>query len=180
MALCHFSSFYDAMDAAQYLVGLDPVTVELIDDTMIHLPVLFPCLKTVADFVSGDPSAILVVEFAEETHTDNLAKILDLKKTMAELNGGAKKANIATQAVLSFLKPPVIKIGSLKCVNRSEHHDVMNGYKACVFCGRLRCTFKGSRRIYPRSDADFESTVQAGHGTRMPLLAVCMCAPDST
>jgi hypothetical protein len=81
------------MDAAQYLVGLDPVTVELIDDTMISLARSIPLFeKTVADFVSGDPSAILVVEFAEETDSDNLAKILDLKKTMAELNGRSKES----------------------------------------------------------------------------------------
>lgn len=106
MALCHFSSFYDAMDAAQYLVGLDPVTVELIDDTMISLARSIPLFeKTVADFVSGDPSAILVVEFAEETHTDNLAKILDLKKTMAELNGRSKESQYSDAGCVVVLEP---------------------------------------------------------------------------
>lgn len=106
MALCHFSSFYDAMDAAQYLVGLDPVTVELIDDTMISLARSIPLFeKTVADFVSGDPSAILVVEFAEETDSDNLAKILDLKKTMAELNGRSKESQYSDAGCVVVLEP---------------------------------------------------------------------------
>ena len=37
MGLCHFPTFYKAMDAAQHLVTLDPVAVELIDNTMLDL-----------------------------------------------------------------------------------------------------------------------------------------------
>ena len=37
MGVCHFPSFYEAMDAAQHIVPLDPVAVELVDDTMIQL-----------------------------------------------------------------------------------------------------------------------------------------------
>ena len=35
--VCHFPTFYKAMDAAQHLVTLDPVAVELIDSTMLDL-----------------------------------------------------------------------------------------------------------------------------------------------
>ena len=34
---CHFGSFYEAMDAAQHIVRLKPIAVELIDRTMIEL-----------------------------------------------------------------------------------------------------------------------------------------------
>ena len=37
MGVCHFPSFYEAMDAAQHIVTLNPVAVELVDDTMISL-----------------------------------------------------------------------------------------------------------------------------------------------
>jgi FAD/FMN-containing dehydrogenase len=37
MGICHFPTFYKAMDAAQHLVKLDPIAVELIDDTMLEL-----------------------------------------------------------------------------------------------------------------------------------------------
>ena len=33
MALCHFSTFYEAMDSAQHIVQLNPIAVELIDST---------------------------------------------------------------------------------------------------------------------------------------------------
>jgi FAD/FMN-containing dehydrogenase len=37
MGICHFPSFYKAMDATQHLITLDPVAVELVDDTMLSL-----------------------------------------------------------------------------------------------------------------------------------------------
>jgi len=37
LGVCHFGSFYQAMDAAQHLVKLRPIAVELVDRTMIAL-----------------------------------------------------------------------------------------------------------------------------------------------
>ncbi len=37
LGVCHFGSFYEAMDAAQHLVKLKPIAVELVDRTMIAL-----------------------------------------------------------------------------------------------------------------------------------------------
>src|SRR6202140_2578769 len=37
VGVCHFGSFYEAMDAAQHLVKLKPIAVELVDRTMIAL-----------------------------------------------------------------------------------------------------------------------------------------------
>src|SRR4029453_17007042 len=34
---CHFGRFYDAMNAAQHIVKLGPIAVELVDRTMIGL-----------------------------------------------------------------------------------------------------------------------------------------------
>ena len=80
MALCHFSSFYDAMDAAQHIAELNPIAVELIDNTMISLARSIPLFsKTIKDFVKGNPDAILVVEFAEDEWKENLKKLNDLQ-----------------------------------------------------------------------------------------------------
>ena len=40
---CHFGSFYEAMDAAQHIVQLRPIAVELVDRTMIELAARSPC-----------------------------------------------------------------------------------------------------------------------------------------
>ena len=86
MALCHFSSFYSAMDAAQHIVGLNPMTVELIDETMVSLARTIPLFKsTVEDYVNGNPAAILVVEFSEETWSGNLSKVDQLKEIMVAI-----------------------------------------------------------------------------------------------
>src|SRR3954469_7839816 len=37
LGVCHFGSFYEAMDAAQHLVKLRPIAVEMVDRTMIAL-----------------------------------------------------------------------------------------------------------------------------------------------
>ena len=80
MALCHFSTFYEAMDSAQHIVQLNPIAVELIDSTMISLGRSIPIFsKTIDDFVVNDPQALLVVEFAENDWNENLKKVKDLE-----------------------------------------------------------------------------------------------------
>src|SRR6201996_5998322 len=74
LGVCHFGSFYEAMDAAQHLVKLKPIAVELVDRTMIALGRDIAMFRPViAAAVRGDPDAVLVVEFAEEDQADNLA-----------------------------------------------------------------------------------------------------------
>ena len=59
LGVCHFPRFYDAMDAAQRIVKLGPVAVELVDRTMIGLSRAIPMFAdTVNEFVQGEPDAI--------------------------------------------------------------------------------------------------------------------------
>ncbi len=101
MALCHFSSFYCAMDAAQHIVGLNPMTVELIDETMVSLARTIPLFKsTVEDYVKGNPAAILVVEFSEETWSENLSKVDKLKEIMVSIFSENQKKSITDQGIV--------------------------------------------------------------------------------
>ena len=110
MALCHFASFYAAMDAAQYLVALDPITVELIDQTMISLARSIPLFKsTVDDYIRNTPEAVLVVEFAEEDWANNLAKIDQLQAVMAQLSdaqAGKPRQKIRAEEAVVVITPP--------------------------------------------------------------------------
>ncbi|WP_299690122.1 FAD-binding and (Fe-S)-binding domain-containing protein [uncultured Tateyamaria sp.] len=86
LGICHFPTFYAAMDAAQHLVTLDPQAVELIDDTMIALGRDIPLFaETINAFVEGDPAALLLVEFAEGNATANAAKLAELAALMGDL-----------------------------------------------------------------------------------------------
>lgn len=95
LGVCHFPRFYDAMSAAQHLVTLSPVAVELVDRTMIGLARDIPMFRdTVNQFVRGDPDALLLVEFSEDDPHENLRRLRQLVEMMAELGfpGGVVEA----------------------------------------------------------------------------------------
>ena len=86
LGVCHFPSFYAAMDAAQHIVKLDPVAVELIDRTMIALSMNIPAYQPIVkQFVRGEPEAILLVEFAENEPEENRCRLSGLSDTMHSL-----------------------------------------------------------------------------------------------
>ena len=86
LGICHFPTFYAAMDAAQHLVKLNPTAVELIDRTMIELSRDIPLFQPiVAQFVRGNPDALLLVEFAEDEQQENLSRLGQLTELMADL-----------------------------------------------------------------------------------------------
>ncbi|MEM8838498.1 MAG: FAD-linked oxidase C-terminal domain-containing protein, partial [Pseudomonadota bacterium] len=86
VGICHFPTFYKAMDATQHLVPLGPIGVELVDSTMISLGRDIPIFKkTLDEVVRGDPAALLLVEFAEEDDDANRTKIASLEERMGDL-----------------------------------------------------------------------------------------------
>jgi len=82
LGVCHFPKFYTAMELTQHIVKLGPTAVELVDRTMIGLAREIPAFeKTVNAFIRGDPDAILLVEFADES----VGRLEDLVQLMADL-----------------------------------------------------------------------------------------------
>lgn len=104
--VCHFGSFHEAMDAAQHLVTLQPIAVELIDRTMIALardiPIFVPTVERV---VRGDPDALLVVEFAEETDAANHRKLRELHDLMGTLGFGFDREPRRWGGVIDVTEP---------------------------------------------------------------------------
>ena len=86
LGVCHFPTFHQAMDAAQHLVKLRPQGVELVDATMIALARDIPMFrKTIEEFVTGKPDALLLVEFAEEDPSLHPQKLKELEEMMGDL-----------------------------------------------------------------------------------------------
>lgn len=86
LGVCHFPTFRKAMEAAQHIVKLGPVAVELVDANLIGLARDIPIFaKTVERFVKGEPEALLLTEFAEENQVENLRRLKDLDELMREL-----------------------------------------------------------------------------------------------
>jgi FAD/FMN-containing dehydrogenase/Fe-S oxidoreductase len=86
LGICHFPTFYQAMDATQHIVKLDPEAVELVDRTMIELARNNPVFRPVVErFVKGEPDAILLTEFAGDDPADNLRRLKQLVELMGDL-----------------------------------------------------------------------------------------------
>ena len=106
LGVCHFGSFYEAMDAAQHLVKLRPIAVELVDRTMLALgrdiAMFQPIIGTA---VRGDPDAVLIVEFAEEDQAENLRRLKQLGELMADLGFGWDQPQRKWGGVVEIIEP---------------------------------------------------------------------------
>ncbi|WP_108881614.1 FAD-linked oxidase C-terminal domain-containing protein [Anderseniella sp. Alg231-50] len=86
MGVCHFPTFHAAMDAAQHIVKLDPVAVELVDRTMIELARGIDIFRpTIEKVVKDEPDALLLVDFAEDDWDENLHRLKQLHQVMGDL-----------------------------------------------------------------------------------------------
>ena len=86
LGVCHFPTFYEAMESTQHIVKLDPTAVELVDRTMIDLARAIPLFApTVNRFVQGKPDALLLVEFSGEERSEQLNKLKSLVELMADM-----------------------------------------------------------------------------------------------
>ena len=96
LGVCHFPTFHQAMESARHIVRLDPSAVELVDRTMIELARAIPMYRaTVAEFVRGEPEALLLVEFAGENREDQLRGLRRLVELMGDLGLAGAVVEIA-------------------------------------------------------------------------------------
>src|SRR5580704_13350155 len=103
---CHFGSFHEAMKAAQHIVKLGPIAVELIDRTMLGLAAEIAMFKpTVAAFLRGDPEAILFVEFAEDDWDENLRRLKRLGELLGDLGILWDRSGAHWGGVVEVLEP---------------------------------------------------------------------------
>ncbi|CEJ10002.1 Anaerobic glycerol-3-phosphate dehydrogenase subunit C [bacterium YEK0313] len=104
--ICHFGAFHEAMDAAQHLVALAPIAIELVDRTMIGLARDIAMFRpTIERVVRGDPDALLVVEFAEASEADNLGKLKELETLMGDLGFGWDRPGARFGGVMPVIEP---------------------------------------------------------------------------
>jgi FAD/FMN-containing dehydrogenase/Fe-S oxidoreductase len=102
----HFGSFYEAMNAAQHIVHLLPIAVELIDRTMIELAREIDIFRpTLEKFVRGNPAAIFLVEFGEDDQEENLTRLRRLKDLIGDLGFGWDKQGAQWGGVAEVLNP---------------------------------------------------------------------------
>jgi len=106
LGVCHFGSFYEAMDSAQHLVKLRPIAVELVDRTMLSLGREIAMFQPIiATAIRGDPDAVLIVEFAEEDQAENLTRLKQLAELMADLGFGWDQPRRKWGGVVEITEP---------------------------------------------------------------------------
>lgn len=106
LGVCHFGSFYEAMDAAQHLVKLRPIAVELVDRTMLSLGREIAMFQPIIGAaIRGDPDAVLIVEFAEEDQAENLRRLKQLGELMADLGFGWDQSQRKWGGVVEITEP---------------------------------------------------------------------------
>jgi FAD/FMN-containing dehydrogenase/Fe-S oxidoreductase len=103
---CHFGSFFRAMDAAQHIVKLAPIAVELVDCTMLGLARDIAMFRPTIDaVVRGDPEAVLFVEFAEDDQYHNLRRLMELRDLIGALGFGWNKTGAKWGGVVEIFDP---------------------------------------------------------------------------
>jgi FAD/FMN-containing dehydrogenase/Fe-S oxidoreductase len=99
LGVVHFPTFRRAMDSARHIVTLEPTAVELVDRTMIELSRDIPAFRATMDkTVSGDPDALLLVEFAGDEQAPQLTKLAALKELLSDLGLPGSVVEIADAA----------------------------------------------------------------------------------
>src|SRR5258706_4053126 len=105
VGVCHFGQFYEAMNAAQHLVKLRPIAVELIDKTMLDLARAIPLFRsTIEKFVREEPEAILLVEF-DEGADENARRMSERVELMGDLGFSWDKIGAKWGGVVEVADP---------------------------------------------------------------------------
>jgi FAD/FMN-containing dehydrogenase len=86
LGVVSFPDFQRSMASAQHIVRLGPTAVELVDRTMIELSRANPAFRPTIDAaLTGEPDAVLLVEFAGESRAEQFERLRQLSVLMADL-----------------------------------------------------------------------------------------------
>ena len=167
---CHFGSFATAMDAAQHIVKLGPIAVELVDRTMLGLAREIAMFEPTIDaVVRGDPEAILFVEFAEDDQDENVRRLGRLNELMGDLGLAWDKTGAKWGGVIEVLDPAAADRHHRDAHRRPQHHDVDEGGGQTDLVRRgLRGAARASGGLYLAAHGHLREARHARH-------LVCPC-----
>jgi len=160
---CHFGSFQGAMEAAQHVVKLGPIAVELIDRTMLGLARDIAMFQpTIATVVRGDPEAILFVEFGEDDQRANFRKLLRLGEVMGDLGYDWSNTGARWGGVIEVMDPALqTAIGEVRAAGLNVMMSMKDAGKPVSFVEDCAVPLEHLADYTARLTAIFEK-----HGTR--------------
>ncbi|GIR45133.1 MAG: hypothetical protein CM15mP54_19870 [Paracoccaceae bacterium] len=156
------------------------MTVELIDETMIALARTIPLFKsTVEDYVKGNPAAILVVEFAEESWSENLSKVKQLKEIMVSIISKDKSENLKESGIdqgVVVIEPSSEqnRISEMRKSGLNIMMSMKSEAKPVSFVEDCAVPLRTWRSIHMDLQIYLKNMGRMELGTLMHLLVVCM------
>ncbi len=175
---CHFGSFRGAMEAAQHIVQLGPIAVELIDRTMLGLARGIEMFQpTIASVVRGDPEAILFVEFGEEEEGENLRRLFALSELIGTLGYAFDKRGAALGRRGRGARTQAAGGDRGGARRRPQCDDVdEGGRQAGLLCRGLRGAARSSCGLHRQADRDLHQARHARHLVRARVGRLPACA----
>ena len=161
------------------IVALDPVAVELIDDTMLELARSIPLFKPIVEeAVKGEPAALLVVEFAEEDEAENLRRLARLHEMMSDLGFGWDKDQEWTGGVIDATDPGLQgRVAEMRKSGLNIMMSMKQSAKPVSFVEDCAVELKHLADYTAGLTEILKSMVHAGLGMRMLLWGVFMSDP---
>ena len=84
LAAVHFGSVVEAAEATVAALAHGPSAIELIDDTIVRRCRESAGYRALADYIEGEPGALLLIEFFGEAEAELAAKLDELARDFAE------------------------------------------------------------------------------------------------
>lgn len=164
LIVCAFSSLYDAMDATPAMLTSDPAALELMDGLMVRLARGLPEQARKMTWLSGEPDAVLIVEFDGETDDEVKAGFERLKRVLAQERIPCSVAElIDAQSQADVWAVRKIGLGILLSV-RSDHKPISVIEDVAVPVERLGEYVRRMREVFARhkTDGAFYAHASAG------------------
>ena len=179
---CHFGSFQSAMEAAQHIVKLAPIAVELIDRTMLGLARDIAMFQpTINAVVRGDPEAILFVEFGEDDPKENFRRLLRLSELMSDLGYAWGNTGARWGGVIEVMDAALqTAINEVRAAGLNVMMSMKDEGKPVSFVEDCAVPLEHLAEYTAKLTEVFERTAPAAPGTRMRRSAACMCGRSST
>ena len=178
----HFGSFRAAMEATRSIVHLLPIGVELIDRTMIELAREIPIFRPTLDkFVRETPAAILLVEFGEDDHEENLRRLQMLKATDRRSRLRLGQATARNGAAWSRCSSAELQaaITEVRTSGLNIMMSMKEEGKPVSFVEDCAVPLEHLRRLHLPAHADFREARHARHLVRACRLRLPARAPGA-
>ena len=170
LGICHFATFRKAMEAAQHIVKLGPVAVEVVDRTLIELARDIAMFRPVMEtYVRGEPDALLLVEFAEDDQAENLRRLDRLDELMGDLGHPKSVVKVADAAGQKA-------VWEVRASGLNIMMSMKSEGKPVSFIEDCAVPLEHLADYTERLTAVFASTAPRAPGTRTLPSAACTCA----